>query len=261
MKSSLVVLLAVTLGWFGWKLFTQADHSTDSTPALTSADPGTAPSPAPRSAAPGEPRRNAIPPYTPPDPTAPAAESIAVGNTTPTRVVPYPPMSLENVLLPGNIFHDAVFGVSVLFPDGWTVKDARRWGTNNRENTVFLETAQQSTASPSMYYQKYPEGAPKPEMTEAYLRSMAQFKETSRIGAGISDYRNVPESFQFKEINGRPALTYFAVFTAGDQIMTEHFIRILGEESYVMFFTRGTLSDVQPILQDLDEMAITVQVP
>lgn len=112
-----------------------------------------------------------------------------------------------------------------------------------------------------MYYQMYSDRVPDLSASEAYLRQIAQSKEDSRSGNGTSDYKNVPSSFEFKQIDGRPALSYFAVFTTGNQVMTEYFTRILGQKGYVMFFTTGRLEDVQAIKPQIDQMASTVQVP
>ena len=176
-------------------------------------------------------------------------------------------MSLGEVLQPNNLFHDVVFGVSVTYPAGWSVRNAQRWGDNNHENTVFFSPPRTSRAIPSMYYKLYtvgappPDGPPAPDATEAFFRATALTKEKLRTGNGLTDYRNVPESFEFTQINGHPALTYFAVFTQGNQVMTEHFIRILGEKGYAMFFTRGPLADVKAIMPQLNQMAATVQLP
>jgi hypothetical protein len=222
MKSSLVIAPAFALCWLGWAPFT--------TPAM-SAESGSSPKPN-------------------------AAASAD-----------YPQMSLSEVLQPNNLFHDAVFGVSVTYPEGWAVRDAQRWGTNNHQNTLFLAPPASSHAVPSMYYKLYtvgappPDGPPAPGATEAFFRATAQTKEALRTGNGLADYKNVPSSFEFTQINGHPAMTYFAVFTAGEQVMTEHFIRILGEKGFVMFFTSGTLDDVKALMPQLHQMAATVRVP
>jgi hypothetical protein len=221
MKPSLVIAPAFALCWLGWTQFT--------TPA--------------RSAEPGSSLKTS---------TSPAV---------------YPQMVLREVLQPNNLFHDAVFGVSVTYPAGWSVRDARRWGDNNHENTVFFAPPATSHAVPSMYYKLYtvgappPDGPPAPGATEAFFRATAETKEKLRTSNGVTDYKNVPESFEFTQINGHPAMTYFAVFTQGNQVMTEHFIRILGQKGYAMFFTHGTLDDVKALMPQLHQMAATVQVP
>ena len=170
-------------------------------------------------------------------------------------------MTLAEVLGPNNLFHDELFGVSAIYPDGWSVDNATRWGTNNAENTVFLVPPEPSKARPSMYYQKFRDGVPPPGTEEDYLRTSAQSKENSRSGNGANDYKNVPGSFAYTEVGGHPSLSYSAVYTQGDKVMTEYFVRILGKETYVMFFVRGTPEDVQALVPQVNQMAATVQVP
>jgi hypothetical protein len=173
------------------------------------------------------------------------------------------PMPMKDVLGPNNSFNDALYGVSVTYPQGWVVRDAVRWGKNNGENTVFFAPPSPSAARPSMYYQMFSPSMPKPEAgkIEGYLRDIAVSKESSRIRGGLSDYKNVPESFAFKQVAGRPAASYFAVFTLGNQINKEYFIRIVGEKGYVMFFVQGAAEDVDAIRVAVDQMAETVKVP
>ena len=162
-----------------------------------------------------------------------------------------------------NSFNDAAYGVSVSYPLGWVVRNAQRWGKNNSENTVFFAPPPPSRARPSMYYQMFSPSAPKPapDKIEAYLRNNAASKERSRIASGLSDYNNVPESFEFRQIAGRPGASYFAVYSLRGQIMEEYFIRIVGETGYVMFFVQGPAADVSSIRATVDRMAETVQVP
>jgi hypothetical protein len=186
---------------------------------------------------------------------------------TSTASTAYPQMSLSEVLQPNNLFHDAVFGVSVTYPAGWSVRNAQRWSDNNHQNTVFLAPPPTSHAVPSMYCKLYtvgappPDGPPAPNAPESFFRATAKTKEKLRTSNGLTDYKNVPESFEFTQIGGHPALTYFAVFTQGNQVMTEHFIRILGQKGFVLFFTGGPLDDVKALIPQLKQMAATVAVP
>jgi hypothetical protein len=88
----------------------------------------------------------------------------------------------------------------------------------------------------------------------------AQEKEASRVPAR-PDYKNVPESFSYYNINGSPALSYFATFTQGDQVMTEYFVRVLGPKGYTMFFTTGRLEDVKAIMPQVKQMAGSLKGP
>jgi len=170
-------------------------------------------------------------------------------------------MSLTQVLGPNNGFHDAVFGVSATYPEGWSVRDAGRWGLNNRENTVFFNPPEGSEAVPSMYYQMYRSGAPAAGDAETFLREQAQGKEASRSHNGANDYKNDPDSFVFRNVDGHPSLSYFATYTQGDQVQAEYFLRILGENGYVMFFTHGPAKDVRALIPSVYQMGGTVKPP
>ena len=172
------------------------------------------------------------------------------------------PIPLHEVLQPGNRYFDARYGVAATYPDGWVVREAQRWGVNDGENTVFFDPPPGSEASPSMYYRKYGDG-PAFDMTnpEATLRDMARQKETSRSSSGENDYKNDPESFVFRTIDGHPSLSYFATYTNGGQVQAEYFLRILGDNGYVMFFTRGPARDVQTLIPAIFEMGSTVKPP
>ena len=189
--------------------------------------------------------------------SAPAVRAPKSGNAAPGLSLA---MSLLEVLGPNNLFHDALIGVSATYPEGWSVRQAIRWGQNNRENTVFFNAPEGSAAIPSMYYQIYPNGAPAAGNAEAMLREMAQQKEASRAQI-VNDYKNDPGSFVFREIDGHPSLSYFATFTLGDQVQAEYFLRILGENGYVMFFTSGPVKDVQTLIPSVYQMGGTVKPP
>lgn len=264
MKTSLVVIVIVATLALCWLGIGQSSTTTSSV----------APSPTPPSSAPAPSAVVVQPaPSAPaPDPAPALLPAPSISQVQPRLVAEIPkptilatpppvPMSPAEVLQANNQFHDALLGVSATIPQGWTMRSAVRWGANNEQNTIVLAPETPSTARPSMYYQMYPEAGPDLSASEAYLRQIAQSKENSRSGNGTSDYKNVPSSFEFKQIDGRPALSYFAVFSRQDQVMTEYFVRILGEKGYVMFFTTGRLEDVQAIKPQIDQMASTVKVP
>jgi hypothetical protein len=169
-------------------------------------------------------------------------------------------MNPAEVLLPNHRFFDPITGVAATYPEGWTVRDIKRWGPDNRESTVFFHPPEGS-AVPSMFYQAYPDGTPAPADSEAMLREQARMKEASRSSDGATDYRNDPDSFVFREVNGHPTLSYFATYTAGGETHAEYFTRILGYNGYVMFFVRGPVKDVQAIIPAVYQMSGTVTPP
>lgn len=209
------------------------------------------------------------------EPAAPSAKSVAAASLESSHepapavaaIQPaaapadeYPPMSLSEVLAPNNLFYDSFLGVSVTYPPGWSVRAARRWGDKNHQATVALVPPPPLKGTPSMYYQMYPDGS-RPPTTEAYLRTMAREKETQRLAGGAVDYRNDPDSFVFREIDGRPSLSYFATFTQDNQVMAEYFLRVLGQKGYVMFFVKGPVKDIQAMIPPVQQMGTTVRIP
>jgi hypothetical protein len=195
---------------------------------------------------------------------SPPASSFASSRGAPPPAAESNPsikMSLAEVLGPDNVFHDGLTGVSVKFPEDWVVRDAIRWGQDHRENTVFFNLPEGTAAVPSMYYQPYPNGAPAPGEAEAMLRSQAEQKEASRSDNGSNDYKNDPDSFVFRTIDGHPTLSYFATYTRGDAVQAEYFTRILGDNGYVMFFVRGPAKDVQALIPAVSQMSTTVKPP
>lgn len=191
------------------------------------------------------------------------ALAVAVGYTgcatAPERIK----IDLKQAMGPDNQFTDAAVGLSVKLPTGWTVREASRWGDAHGENTIFLQTARASSAAPSMYYKHYSTdeaGALDTAGAEVLLREGALKKEAARAQT-VRGYQNVPESFQFLTINGRPAMAYLATFTANNHLMTEHFVRVLGTKGYVMFFTKGTIADVKALLPELMQAVATVKWP
>ena len=197
-----------------------------------------------------------------PPPAAPTLVLAAADKpVTADKPANAPQLVLKNALGPDNHYHDDLLGLSATFPQGWKVAAAKRWGTANHENTVWLQPEVATSARPSMYYKQYVETPPDRSTAETYLRDQAQQKEDFRIGNGLTDYKNVPESFSYYDINGSPALSYFATFTKGDEVMTEYFIRVLSPNGYVMFFTTGKLDDVKAVMPQVKQMASSLKGP
>jgi RNA polymerase sigma factor (sigma-70 family) len=199
---------------------------------------------------------------------APPTESIALqpaSNTSDAIAKPegmiYPQLALPDVLGPNNLYYDGVTGVSMTYPPGWVVRSAVRWGDRNRENTVMFTPHEAGSLKPSMYYNMYATGAPPPITTEEFLRTSAKKKEEQRIAAGLTDYKNEAESFVFRQVEGRPSLSYFATYTKSDELMAEYFMRIVGQKGYVMFFIQGKAEDVRKSIPTVHQMGATVRVP
>lgn len=260
MKYLVVVVALIAGGWFGFQSYlSNLETKQRLAAAVASAEAAkVAPQPAPAA------------PVAKPAPTVQPV-AVAKAETTPemlaapVRTNPNLPIKIDlaQALGPNNQYTDTAVGLSVTLPAGWGIHGAVRWGEGHKQNTVHMKTDQPSSASPSMYYKPYTPGESASIASmgaQALLREQAQKKEASRVN-GSSDYKNVPESFHFFDVNGSPAMTYFATFTQGDQIMTEHFIRVLGPNGYTMFFTSGKFEDVKAVMPQLQQAASTVKGP
>lgn len=172
-------------------------------------------------------------------------------------------INLKQALGPDNQYTDAALNLSLTLPKGWSIREAYRWGEGRQENTVALQAAPVTSAVPSIYYRRYTEEDVRvinSAGSKIFLEEGAMLKEASRVQY-FTDYRNEPESVRFFTINDRPAMTYLAMYSQGDRLMAEHFIRVLGRTGYVMFFTRGAPHDVKALTPQLLQMASTVQAP
>jgi hypothetical protein len=170
------------------------------------------------------------------------------------------PVKSPEVVGPNNTFHDRVFNVSLTFPAGWEMMGGQRWGRDNDENTFGFRPLWPSEARPSLYYQHFWSGNPRPANPEEYFRRTAKTKEESRIAA-IKDYRNQTDTYSFRTIAGRPGFSYVATFTMNGQPMSEYFVRLFGETVSLMFFTQGRTEDVDALKAEIDRMAETVKLP
>lgn len=159
-------------------------------------------------------------------------------------------------------YTDQDTGVRLTLPQGWMIREAYRWGTGHQENTVVL-SPKRGRAMPRIYYQPYNAEALATIAggdIRGMLREQARLKEASRR-RHVLDYRNVPGSFSFFEVNGRQAMAYSASFLGREEDFSEHFIRVLGPNGYLMFFTSGPVADVHALIPELMQMAATVQAP
>lgn len=252
MKYLVVIIAFVAACWFGFHRYLAGRE------AALAAEPVVA-TPSPK-AAPAA----VVPVAVPVAVAQPVAKAELVSAAT-KAVDPSAPIKIDlmQALGPGNQYTDVAVGLSAKLPEGWTIRNATRWGEGHRQNTVWLKPDHPTSAAPSMYYKPYTpeESASIARLgANALLKEQAEKKEASRIG-GVPDYKNVPESFHYFDVNGSPAMTYFATFTRGDQVMTEHFIRVLGPGGYTMFFTTGKFEDVKAIMPQLKQTASTVKGP
>jgi hypothetical protein len=168
---------------------------------------------------------------------------------------------LKHVKGPNNSFHDRVYGVSLTYPAGWELVRGFRWGELNEQTTFGLRRVRQPVVTTSLYYQQFTPDSPRPAKIKVWFDDAFSKKEASRQKE-VQAYRNVPETLRFETTTtGLPRCSYLATFTANSRTMAEYFIRVAGQESYVMFITQCPLDDIDEIREAIDRMADTVRVP
>jgi hypothetical protein len=111
-----------------------------------------------------------------------------------------------------------------------------------------------------LYYAPYPK-KPAADKLQQHLKKEADRKVEQRIREGLRDYANVARSFDFKPINGRPAMRYIAGYTYHGVVCVEHIAYIAGEDIMAMFFLKSPLNELHLVQRDFDKMIATVQVP
>jgi hypothetical protein len=153
---------------------------------------------------------------------------------------------------------DPVAPVSFELPQGWKLTGGVRWG--DHETTLqFFDT--QSGQWANAYYQYPLTNPPAPDL-DAVLRLGLEKKIRQRNGEGLVDYSIRKDSVQQAIVDGRPALSWVADFTArgpGHPRMTEYMFRYIGANGKADVFTQmPSLMDVGwfvnrmlPIIQSL----------
>ena len=154
---------------------------------------------------------------------------------------------------------DPMYGLSARYPVGWSVRGITRWG--DRETTIYLAAPSSGTAFPTLYYRIYSGSSSLPADAENYLREQARQKEEQRISGGLADYANVVNSFEFKTVNGHPAMGNTARFTGGGTTQVEYFVRVLSPNGMALFFLRAPLSEFDGLKPGFDTMIETVRLP
>jgi hypothetical protein len=156
-------------------------------------------------------------------------------------------------------FRDEAKGVTATIPSGWTASNVTPAG--ELANSIAFRVADHPGASPRFYYRIKEPAPPKTaDAAEAFLRDQAKTKETDRQ-TRIPDYRNRPNSFVFRDLNGQPSLSWIADYTQDGQAHVEYLTRILGPSSVGLLFLQIPAGELEALRPAVDEMAATVRLP
>src|SRR5690349_14503250 len=89
-------------------------------------------------------------------------------------------ISLQKITTPNRGISDADYGVSLTYPDGWSVVRAFRWGPDFDKTTLVLQPVQSGTRGVSLFYQKFGAETQRPPEIKDWFRSLFQEKEATK---------------------------------------------------------------------------------
>jgi len=155
-------------------------------------------------------------------------------------------------------FRDPEFAISVKLPQAWKIGRPFRWG--DHETTVPLLAPENAEAG-SLYFRMALNPAKSEEETRQHLLTSPASKATSRVAAGLADYRIRPDSVEPRTVNGRPALSCIGEFTQNGEPMVEYLTWISGSEANALFFARVPTAGLSALRQRLDPVIESLKLP
>ena len=158
---------------------------------------------------------------------------------------------------PDNTLHDEVAGVSAQIPEGWTMSGVTPVGPDAK--SIPMVNPQHANTVLVLYYRAKPTAIPA-EGAESLFRQQAATKEKERQ-VRWPDYKNRPDSFVFRELNGRPVLSWSATYTNGDQPCAEYLTRTLGKSSSALIFLNAPSAQIDALRPALDSLLASLQLP
>jgi hypothetical protein len=177
-----------------------------------------------------------------------------------------PPLKSQSIPVdeisgPDDSIHDEQYGVTGRYPEDWLIRGAQRWG--DQATTIYFAAPECQVATPSLYYRIFhtPLIVPADE-AESWLRKEAERKVDQRVKQqGLADYANRPESFQYRTIGGRAALSWMADYTSDGGKWTEYLTAILSENGLVLFFLSAPADKIDLVMPKYGKMIETLRMP
>jgi len=167
---------------------------------------------------------------------------------------------LSEILRPDNLIEDAKTGLHVRYPQGWKPQSVVPAG-KKAESILFSPSAETPAINAAFYYRLNQPAPPSdPAAAAVFLRDQAALKEKDRQGRS-PDYKNRPDSFALKRLNGQTALAWVADYERDDAKWSEYLIRVLGKSSVGLFLLNAPADQIEALRPALDAMADTVELP
>ena len=161
---------------------------------------------------------------------------------------------------PNRAIRDPKFGLTATYPEGWKVREVKRWG--DQQNTLFFEITEAPEPSPSLYYKVYRTPRPMtPEALVAFVRDEVQKKQASRRESW-PDYTNRADSFRTYTLGAYPAFSWQADFTAsnGDK-WSEYFVRLQTDAADASFFLQAPAGQMEMLRPAVDQLMAGLRMP
>jgi|GEM_PF-598079 len=158
---------------------------------------------------------------------------------------------------PDNTLRDEAAGVSAKIPDGWAMTGVTPVGPDAK--SIPIVNPKYANTVIVLYYRTKPTVIP-PEGAEALLRKHAATKEKERQSRW-PDYQNRADSFVFREVNGRPVLSWSATYTEGKQACAEYLNRVFGSGSTALVFLNSPADRIDALHADADNLVASLQLP
>jgi len=158
-------------------------------------------------------------------------------------------------------WRDAHTRVQFKLPDNWRIANQQRWGDN--ETTIILTDGSPELISGSGLYYRLDQNPTKrtaEEVERSLLAGMAA-KQVQRQGAGYTGYRNQAGSERRHQIDGRPALTWVATYTANGKPMAEVCTYIQSDTVTALFFTRLSETELKAFQQRFAPIVESLRIP
>lgn len=162
-----------------------------------------------------------------------------------------------SIVVDGNRLNDPAHHVSAIYPDGWKV--IRSVQVDLDSTSVRFAIAKHPEATALFYYQMKapPVAAADPQ---AKLREQADAKQADRR-TSLTDYRNRPDSFQFRRVDEQASLRNLADFSRDGAPWCEYLVRTLGNDCHALIAVQAPAEEIGGLQAEIDAMAATVRLP
>lgn len=160
---------------------------------------------------------------------------------------------------PDNWIHDEQTGLRFRLPDGWHATSLLPAG--DQAHSIVLAMPEPVPGANAMFtHGVWTQPAASAGEAEALLRDYARTRETGRL-ARTPSYRNRAGSFDFRMVNGQPALAWFADYDRDGKKWSEYVVRVASRQCFGALVIRAPADRIAALQAPADAMIATLQLP